>query len=122
MIKAIYLSEFEESVGPQIRFFYPDQNTKLKELVKEKYEEFNDFINPKPELLDKLLTLIVSKKYLTMGVPHEVFQKEYKRSKIQFNTNFVIKIEDWKKYKITLESIFHKISKFLNDIEIDMKI
>ncbi len=85
----MYFAEFDIIKGPMIRFV-SDSNQELESLIRNNFDEWKEFLNPKEELCRKMLRIFINNDYSLLA--HAVTRKneKYLRRQIVFTICFII--------------------------------
>ncbi|PIK47600.1 putative nitrogen permease regulator 2-like protein, partial [Apostichopus japonicus] len=109
-IECIFFSEFHPEVGPRLTYQVPDDC-----ISREEFDILSGYFIPKPELLDKLITINVWDKKI-LGCPVGITNAKYSRNALLFNVGFVCSARtDVTAY----EPIVKKLARYLVQMEVE---
>lgn len=89
-------------------------------IKQEDFLKISEFVIPRTELCDNLISLKLGNAYL-MGFPIHLKNPNYERAKFQFNFCLLISDSDYEKNFLIYELLLKKIAKTFESIEIDAK-
>ena len=86
-----------------------------------KHDEFikiSEFVIPRPELCDKLISLKLGNSYL-IGYPIHLENTKYDRTKFQFNFSLIITVKEFENNFTNYEILLNKIAKIYECLEVN---
>lgn len=109
-IECIFFSEFHPEVGPRLTYQVPSDC-----ISREEFDILSAYFIPKPELLDKLITINVWGKKI-LGCPVGITNAKYSRNALLFNVGFVCSAQT----DVTVyEPIVKKLARYLVQMEVE---
>lgn len=110
-VLCVFFSQFHTKKGNQIDYQIPKNYIK-----KEDFDKISEFILPKIELCNKIISMKLGNAYL-MGLPINISSPKYFRAKYQFNFCILITSEEYIKYREQYENLLKIITKTYEEIE-----
>jgi hypothetical protein len=89
-LDGIFYAEFHPTQGPKVKFDYPEGLTSAINTIPAifDFEAVSEYIIPKPELCDRLVTICTPAKK-AVGYPVSILSQKYERNVFIFNLVFV---------------------------------
>lgn len=112
-ILCLFYSEFNTEKGAEIIYQLPVDYIKQEEFVK-----VSEFVIPRTELCDKLVSLKLGDAYL-LGYPIYLCNQSYDRVKFQFNFCILLSQKEYESHYYLYDLLLKKIGKTFESIEIE---
>lgn len=107
-VEGLFFVQFHPTIGPQIKCQYPH-----KCIPADHFEKITNYIIPKPEVLQHMLTL-TTLGLKVKGYPNKIENSKYERNALIFNLCFVFKPEA---RTSPYEPLILKLSEYLHSLE-----
>lgn len=112
-ILSVFYSVFNFEKGAEIVFQIPENFIKPED-----FKKISDFIIPKTELCEKIISLKLGNSYL-LGFPVYLTNKNYERIRFQFNVGMIIPGAAYANNFHSYDLLVKKIAKTFENIEVD---